>query len=58
MYILMNVEKSYNYVHAQYVLLIFTAICSCTLTGIPVSHQHLIYGTTELMDDLCLEEYQ
>lgn len=44
--------------YMQYVLLIFTAICSCTLTGIPVSQQHLIYGTTELMDDLCLEEYQ
>ncbi|XP_019853109.1 PREDICTED: AN1-type zinc finger protein 4-like [Amphimedon queenslandica] len=26
------------------------------LEGIPVSQQHLIYGSTELMDDLCLEE--
>ena len=26
--------------------------------GIPVSQQHLIYGTTELVDEFCLEEYQ
>jgi AN1-type zinc finger and ubiquitin domain-containing protein 1 len=27
------------------------------LEGIPISQQHLVFGSTELMDDYCLEEY-
>lgn len=51
-----RIVKSTKYRRRDEIRIVTTHLTKICIPGIPASHQHLLLGQTELLDDVCLME--